>query len=272
MKTILNLNRMDTRNIGDLKTSPFDYFVPSGWRVLRRDILDSLNSDRRLAWEADFDSADCVVIGGGGLLDIDYFEASLSEVYRRRRADQKLVIWGAGHNHYSLTNWASIRHHVDLIPYNYTLVGLRDVSDIYDWAPCPSCMDSAFDEPYEIKNNIILYKHVEMQIGDYEREILPTDVKIIDNYTPFDEVVRNLGESELILTSSFHGAYCGTLLNRKVIAFPFSSKFYGLKHAVPLCDVRDWARFSKLTCNYPAALEECRVATRVFYSKFTGLL
>jgi hypothetical protein len=272
MKTILNLNRMDTSNIGDLKTSPFDYFTPVGWRVLRRDILDSLIADRRSAWEADFDIADCIVIGGGGLLDIDYFQAGLHEVYRRRRADQKLIVWGAGHNHYNLANWSSIRHHVDLIPYNYTLIGLRDVSDAYDWAPCPSCMDSAFDEKFETKNDVILYKHVETEIGEYERNLLPHDIKIIDNYTPFEKVIRDLGESELILTSSFHGAYWGTLLKRKVIAFPFSSKFYGLKHAVPLCDVRDWGRFSKLAYSHPDALDECRTASRIFFEKFINLL
>lgn len=271
MKTILNLNRMDTRNIGDLKTSPFDYFKPVGWQILRRDILDSLNADRRSAWEADFDIADCIVIGGGGLLDIDYFEAGLQEIYKRRRADQKLVAWGVGHNHYDLANWSSLRHHVDLLPYNYTLIGLRDVSDIYDWVPCASCMDPAFDETFETKNKIILYKHIETEIGDYERSLLPADIRIIDNYAPFEEVVKSLGESELILTSSFHGAYWGTLLKRKVVAFPFSSKFYGLKHSVPLCDVRDWARFTKLTNAHPNALNECRTASRIFFEKFMNL-
>lgn len=272
MRTILNLYRKDTMNVGDLKSSPFDHFELPGWNVIRRDILDSIDEAKRADWEASFDAADCVVVGGGGLLDIDYFEPSLREMYLRRRSAQHFVVWGAGHNHYWVGGWPHLRRHVDLIPYNYSLIGLRDVSDTYHWAPCTSCMDQAFDRQYDIANSAVLYKHVEMHLGDYEMGLLPDGIKIIDNYTPFEEVIETLGSSELVLTSSFHGAYWGTLLRRKVVAFPFSSKFYGLKHAVPLCDVRDWKRYSELSKTYPHALDDCRQASFAFFQSFSELL
>ncbi|MCI9868807.1 polysaccharide pyruvyl transferase family protein [Rhizobium skierniewicense] len=272
MTRILNLHRRNTSNVGDIKTSPFDYFSNKGWTVRKHDLLDCQNESSRESWERSFNDAECIVIGGGGLLDIDFFEGALAETYARRRASQRLVLWGAGHNHYWVGGWSQMRRHVDLLPYNYDLVGLRDVSDTYKWAPCVSCMDPIFDNSFDIKRNVVLYKHVEMVLGEFEMSILPPDITIIDNYTPFEEVIETLGSSRLVLTSSFHGAYWATLLKRKVVAFPFSSKFYGLKHSVPLCDVRDWQRYSKLARVYPDALSECRSASVDFHEEFKSLL
>ena len=83
--TILNLHRLNSKNIGDLKSSPFEYFEVPGWTVKRRDVLDAIDPAFRSEWEADFDPANCVVVGGGGLFEIDYFAPALVETYRRRR-------------------------------------------------------------------------------------------------------------------------------------------------------------------------------------------
>ncbi|MBB3387222.1 polysaccharide pyruvyl transferase family protein (plasmid) [Rhizobium sp. WW22] len=271
MGKILNLHRLNSRNIGDLKSSPFEYFDIPGWTVEYRDILDAVDPTSRDGWEVDFDTADCVVIGGGGLLDIDYFAPALTEIYRRRR-NQKFVVWGAGHNHYTVGAWNQLHRSVDLIPYNYDLIGLRDADQIYHWAPCPSCMDPAFDRSYDITKKYVLYKHVEMELNEYILGILPENIYIIDNYTPFDEAIFSLGSAELVLTSSFHGAYWATLLRKRVVAFPFSSKFYSFRHQIPLCDVRDWARFVGLARAYSNALAECREANIVFRDRFLELL
>jgi hypothetical protein len=69
------------------------------------------------------------------------------------------------------------------------------------------------------------------------------------------------------VTSSSHGAYWATLLGRKVVGIPTSSKFYSLHHPVPLSHPADWQRFMKLARSYPDALEECRAANRTFFTK-----
>jgi hypothetical protein len=268
LSVILNLHRLRSDNIGDRKASPFDYFDVDGWTVRRHDLLDAVEPEFRAEWEASYDAADCVVLGGGGLLSLDYFAAALEETYRRRRSNQKLVVWGAGHNRYDIGAWSQMRHHVDLLPYNYDLIALRDADQIYDWAPCASCMDPAFDRFYEITEDVVLYKHVETELNDYVRGFLPKNIRILDNYADFNTVIAHLGSAEVVLTSSFHGAYWASLLGRRVVAFPFSSKFYGLRHPAPLCDIRDWSRFAKLARCYPEALEECREANVRFHRRF----
>jgi hypothetical protein len=112
-----------------------------------------------------------------------------------------------------------------------------------------------------------------------------------------DQILDFLGSGETILTTSFHAAYWGTLLIRKVLAFPFSNKFITMKPKLAIYPVRSWNRerwqltvkgrkLFKLmnpddihTCNtrgwkqyidsletYPDSLEECRDRNRWFYN------
>ncbi|THF48083.1 polysaccharide pyruvyl transferase family protein [Allorhizobium terrae] len=272
MPLILNIHRSNTSNIGDIKSSPFNFFDVPGWDIVRHDILESVNSNHRAQWEASFDAADCVVIGGGGLFGIDFFEPALNEAYRRRRPDQKFVTWGAGHNNYQVGSWREMKYNLDLIPFNYDLIGLRDANQIYDWVPCPSCMDPAFDEYYEITEDVVFFKHIETDLDEYTLSILPKNIRVIDNYTSFHDVIKYLASAELVLTSSFHGAYWATLLGRRVVAFPFSSKFYSLRHPVALSDIQDWKRMAQQARTYPQALEECRGANIKFHQKFLDYL
>jgi hypothetical protein len=104
------------------------------------------------------------------------------------------------------------------------------------------------------------------------RNRLPIGFPILDNSAPLDEVIPFIGATQTLLTDSYHGAYWATLMGRKVVAFPTSSKFYDLKHAIPLGDPVDWQKLSRLSIAYPEALEECREANRDFYLKVLELV
>jgi exopolysaccharide biosynthesis predicted pyruvyltransferase EpsI len=85
--------------------------------------------------------------------------------------------------------------------------------------------------------------------------------------TSVEAVAAFLGSAETVVTSSYHGAYWASLLGRRVVGIPTSSKFYGLKHAIPLCTIEDWPRFEKLARSYPEALDDCRSANIAFAEK-----
>ena len=109
-----------------------------------------------------------------------------------------------------------------------------------------------------------------------------------------EKVLDFLGSGETVLTSSYHGVYWATLLGRKVLAFPFSSKFYTLKHKPNMYPVELWLRKKKSfierlnfryknkfyfpstnswqsllkdSQSYPESLEECRHKNQLYYSK-----
>ena len=123
-----------------------------------------------------------------------------------------------------------------------------------------------------------------------------------NEHADMETILDFLGSGETILTSSFHGAYWGTLLGRKVLAFPFSSKFFTLKHRPKLypvakwnsnrwqlsilgrvmyelkyknkftCSMEDWQQQAQVAQAYPTSLPECRERTQDFYVEVMDLL
>jgi hypothetical protein len=133
-------------------------------------------------------------------------------------------------------------------------------------------MHPIFDSTLEPTHEIVLYAHSgTLQNPDFAAR-LPENIPLLGNNASLEEAITFLASGDLILTDSYHGMYWGTLLGRRVIAFPSSSKFYDVKHPVPLCDPRDWQRFERLTTRYPFALDECRAANISFSQKVAQLI
>jgi hypothetical protein len=244
----LNFRWIDPTNIGDMVCSPVDYF-PSLARFHQASIRDCRST------------AICrgktVIIGGGGLLGNAWFEPSVRNVIGA--AGVRLVCWGAGLNTYK-------SDHSELPGYlaEFGLVGIRDYGVGYDWVPCASCISPLFDREYEIRHDVVIYDHPKFgKIGRVD------GVPFLDNHQPdLDTVLRFLGSGRTVVTSSYHGAYWATLLNRRVIvANPFSSKFYYFKHQPPVVAADDWRSALQRCRSYPEALSEAREANRTFHDR-----
>lgn len=272
---ILNLHRRNTANVGDLKCAPYLYFPEllggDAKEILGFRQADAPNTADRVAFKEAFSVADVVIIGGGGLLEIDFFEPALRFLNENKR-DQKYVLWGAGHNSWGISDWRKLKKEYTFSPDLFDLVGVRDFGYDFTWVPCVSCMSSLFDHRYPTRRAIGLYVHSGTLQNPNLRRQLPADLQPLSNSAGFQEAIEYLATSELVLTDSFHGAYWALLLNRKVVAFPSSSKFYGLRHAVPLCSPEDWVRYAPLARVYDMALEECRQANKDFASSVTELV
>lgn len=276
METILNLHRKSTNNIGDLNCAPHIYF-PKLLGEQSREILgfreaDEPTPEKRREFNEAFKSANIIVIGGGGLLGIDFFEPFFRYLARNKAANQKVILWGAGHNSWTVSDWRQLKAQYSFDSSLFDLIGLRDVDHEHPWVPCSSCMSPALAVQYPIEREIGVYAHVGTMKNEAFRKKLPAGFDLLDNSSSFEEAIRFLGSSELILTDSYHGAYWATLLGRKVVAFPSSSKFYDFKHAIPLCVPEDWKRYSRLARVYDEALEECRQANLHFAVRVSELV
>ena len=88
-----------------------------------------------------------------------------------------------------------------------------------------------------------------------------------------DQTIELLGSAETIITNSYHGAYWGALLGRKVIVTePWSTKFYGFKH-MPylLTKLQTWNDIIDDVPTYPNALEECVQITKNYWQEVQQL-
>lgn len=276
MSGILNLHRSKTSNIGDLRCAPYRYFPD----LLGESVFDILgfrraneqDPARRIAFREAFDAARVVVIGGGGLFEIPFFAPALAFLAEHRRPDQKFIAWGAGHNAGKIGDWRRLKQEFTFPSDLFSLVGVRDYGYAIPWVPCASCMSADFDRPTTPRREVGLYVHSgTMQNPNFKRR-LPENIDILSNSASFEEAIAFLAESEMVLTDSFHGAYWATLLGRKVIAFPSSSKFYSLRHKVPLCSPDDWEAMRPLAGVYPEALEQSRVANRAFAERVADMI
>jgi hypothetical protein len=242
--SMLCISRWDRHNIGDIKAAPREYF-------------DFLRDFKHIDIKEDFGrhnvdlASKLVVVGGGGIL---YFNREMERLGASRGST--LICWGAGHN----THGSDQIGRIDLLD-RFALVGIRDFGYGYEWVPCVSCMDPAFDRAYPIAHDVVIYEHRWFSGFDNDASI----PRLNNSCTHFGKVIAFLGSAETVVTTSYHGAYWATLLGRKALVVdPFSTKFYGFKHRPVLCSSAEWRHALERACVYPEALAECRAANQAF--------
>ena len=247
-----NVYRHDLGNVGDASASPTLYF---DW-LKDIEVLDIESTDFE-AIEEQLRSA-CLILGGGGMLA--HFEDQMDAILRSR--PRALIIWGAGHN----------VHEAQAIEFpeymrDFDLVGIRDYGFGFDWVPCVSCLHDGLSIQYEPKYEIVVFEH------KYSHLPIAGFPKLTNAGSDVAAALRFLGSGETILTNSYHGAYWGTLLKRRVVVVdPFSSKFNGLKYKVPIASGRTWQQALPGAQSYPDALDECRSANQQFARRVLELL
>ncbi|WP_457091413.1 hypothetical protein [Microvirga sp. P5_D2] len=273
---LINLHRLNTKNVGDLVCAPANYYSNQGG-FSSADILGWRSSETPLVedrkrWKETFAEAKGFVVGGGGLLHISFFEPALKYLFENKRPEQKVVLWGAGHNDWQVNDWRTLKFPLDLNHYPFDLIGVRDFNQPYAWVPCVSCMSPLLEKRHALKREIGLYVHTGTLKNESFRKKLPSDIEILSNDSTFEEAIEFIGSTKLLLTDSYHGMYWATLLERKVIAFPSSSKFYDTKYPAPLCTPVDWMKFERMAMTYPEAYSECQETNNVFADQAFNLL
>ena len=299
------VHRTDANNVGDIASNPMQYFLKPG-QYETIDILD--------VGSAYFDDKPVIVGGGGlianDFIGEKLFElvqasdknqiASLANQYWKKfspnnkdvrddffkklndlvaktipKLDSKKtprVIWGAGHNaNYNKKDNIKFAYP----PYlrNFDLVGIRDFGQQYQWVPCASCMHPAFRKKYAIKNDVIWFEHKKQLVKstDFGSDPIP---RFVNSGSNIEQTIEILGSANVIITNSYHGAYWGALLGKKVMIYePWSSKFNTLKHKPYVLNKgEDWRSVASGLPSYTNALEECVSANQEYWEQVKGYL
>ncbi|GAX36981.1 polysaccharide pyruvyl transferase family protein [Nodularia sp. NIES-3585] len=230
MKSIINYHVIDSTNIGDLFSAPTKYFTFPGYTVEQADIRNINVNDIRDKH---------IIVGGGGLLYKPFLDSFAKLI--ESKANTKLIAWGIGQQSYGSSFTHEELHNFDYSQYltDFDLVGIRDFNYKDNWVPCASCMHPAFDKKRDIKHEFVVFSHKKFQIK------IGNIPQMTNNNQNIEEILDFLGSGETILTSSYHGAYWGILLGRKVLSFPFSSKFHTLKHTPGIFPIQKWVQQKK---------------------------
>lgn len=217
---VLALHIRDTPNLGDRVSSPADYldFGPH---------CEVVDVDRYLR-RGDFEPPDVLVVGGG------VWRHSYRALARREGWEKVTkVAWGVGANYRRLEPMAPDTHRDRSEPYD--CYGHRDWGLGGTWVPCASCLHPAFEHPPEPEHEVVYYGHHTLKPLAWGRHLGPWRTNAGDS---MEEVVAFLASGEVVVTSSYHGAYWARLLGRKAAILPRSSKFFHLPRNVTLTTER----------------------------------
>jgi len=291
-------HRKDQNNVGDIASNPLQYFLSQD-EYQTIDVANLKNEN--------YDSSIPLILGGGGLLGNNFFGdvaaelltvpdrqqlQALSEnqwtLVNHKNADihrefrhkyQELIattlekipentgpkyIWGAGHNDSAETEKIKYSKFLG----EYRAVGVRDYQEgsRYDWVPCASCMHPALRNNYAIKNDVIWFEHKKQMIKDFGPDSIP---RFVNSGSNIEQTIELLGSANIILTNSYHGAYWGTLLSKRVVVIDsWSTKFTMMKHRPAFKNKKvTWQEAAERATTYSGALDECIDATQKFWER-----
>jgi hypothetical protein len=264
MKNIIFTNVAYPGNAGDYWSSPLKYYDFPNKELQQVHFLDFCGAVRNIPEYELYNIKDkVVVIGGGGL--IAHKGNYLQETIEWLVENNKVIFWGIGSN--------------SVIPYNYNIfrhknvlsVGVRDIAFglNYKYVPCVSCKNPLFD----------INKEIDSEIGLIEHPDFPIDISgipKIQNSSNIDDIINFISSKEILISSTFHGVYWSQLLGKKVLyyldgQFP-NSKFYGLKHRVPICNKDNYIEKTHNLSYVVGFKEECREINDNFYKEVLKLI
>lgn len=218
------INRIDKSNRGDMMACPLMYYFEffKHYNLRRHDIryidFNSINE------------CDVVIIGGGGV--IDFNELLNRNINRILNTGATCILWAGGINtHYDYCR--PFRTKIDFE--KFYLATLRDYQNPYglEYLPDVSCKIQLLSAKYEIVREIgvAMHKDFNIPVDEYSQ---------INNSAGIDEIIKFIGESELIISNSFHLLYWSLLMGKKVLcANPFSVKFSFFKYNPYIWDLQN---------------------------------
>lgn len=238
---VLALHIRASGNIGDLMSGPLDYFE-TGYEVVKMDVAAFLRKPPGFRPR--------LVVAGGGA-----WKRNLAIVGKHPAfAGVPKVAWGVGVTSRKLGPMPRNAHTKRSGP--WTLYGHRDVGLEGRYVPCASCMHPAFDRSYATEHEAVYYGHGALMPLNFARGIGPHMTNLTGS---MEEAVAFLGCGEVVVTSSYHGAYWARLLGRHVAMIPRGSKFWHL----PPAPAHPWE---------PRPLAEHRRLNRDFFEDVVELL
>jgi hypothetical protein len=257
-------------NAGDVYSSPRHYFPFPELDVQSMSYQKFRNTFQYL-------SNKIIVFGGGGVLDVN---KQMSNLYKELPGNNIYIHWGSGSNTLNQkgVDWELSAEEInvtsdDLSKFLY--VGRRDYLDYYKpnefYVPCSSAMLSDLSNGFKTKRRIGRIKHSWL-FQDLSVKKIPTISMNLDKLS-LKKIIKFIGESEVVVTSSYHAAYWGLLMNKKVIVEKnWSSKFENLKYKPVFLESEMEEAIQKIVPVDPDYLVESRKLNINFYNKIINLV
>ena len=197
---------------------------------------------------------DLIIYGGGALPDFP-------EVYRRAFFNAKVVAWGVGITSPKLEKVNNSIHYET--QKKFDLYSSRDYGATDNYVPCVSCMSQEFNKKTKTIYEYVCYGHSGKM--PLKEQALELKIPYNDNssFNNLHDVINFLSSGNHIITSSYHGAYWGTLLGKKVSIIPFGSKFFNFKYQPNTFENLKSALSNGLS--FDGCLEEARYLNKKFF-------
>ena len=207
------IHRIDKTNTGDMVSNCAEYYSFEDYKIIKHDI-----------YSPDFTAIqknDPIILSGGGLLNC--LEIWNKNINKLLELSENVFGWGIGFNKHHNTN---INTQINLS--KFKLLGIRDYKESYEsntkYVPCSSCNLEELKQDYNIVRNIGVIEHHHNQI------VLKEKYDKINNEKNIDDFIKFIGESNIIITNTYHALYFSALLNKKCILYnSFSEKFNYMK-------------------------------------------
>lgn len=252
-RSLYFLHHFDRKNQGDILSGPYNYF--------------DFGDYKRLSWDADILNKgnidplpNCDVILGGGI----YFTRNKPRLKRLLKKARSFIGWGIG---------LDARLDNDDFTDAYTLLGTRERhSKIIDdkrvfYVPCSSCMNEVFIEKPQVSTGKIAL-HINGGFNSKDLYENFPDNQTTTTVDDFESIFLNLRDAEFVVTNSYHGAYWGSLLQKKVLCIKTDiPKWGGLNQNIQFVAVDQVHDALKDVDPVPSAyLDECVEINRNFES------
>ncbi len=267
---VVNIHRLDTKNIGDFYCAPHHYFDILHGKKL--DIFDNKSQDKEVTKNfTETISNNALIIGGGGLLNRNGFKLQMKLFETlAKTTSKKTVLWGIGHNEKSPKTYGKVtKYNVDVTKFG--LAGTRDISMPGEYVPCVSCLHPIFDETFNETEEIgIIFHKDTVKKAQITKQF--DGIPSTSNTTNLEELISFIGSCNIVLTDSYHAMYWSMLLGKRVAVIPNSSKFYDFKEKPVFTNFDDALKDAKKTNPYSGVLEECRELNHAFYEKTANYL
>jgi len=213
--TLHFINRLDESNCGDRVVCPLPYYYDffKQYRIIRHDM-------RFIDYDS-IDGSDVVIIGGGGMFD--YAEFTNRGINRVLDTGATVIAWSPGfntHTEYCGTFKTKIKFD------RFAAVTVRDFHNDYglDYLPDVTCKLPGLKKQYMEKRMFGIARHKDYPIRGFSYDTITNDQSL-------EDILRFIGETEIVISNSFHMIYWSLLMGKRTIcADPFSSKFYSYKY------------------------------------------
>ena len=207
------IHRIDKTNTGDMVSNCAEYYLFEDYQIIKHDI-----------YSPDFTAIqknDPIILSGGGLLNC--LEIWNKNINKLLELSENVFGWGIGFNKHHNTN---INTQINLS--KFKLLGIRDYKESYEsntkYVPCSSCNLEELKHDYNIVRNIGVIEHHHNQI------VLKEKYDKINNEKNIKDFIKFIGESNIIITNTYHALYFSALLNKKCVLYnSFSEKFNYMK-------------------------------------------